>query len=139
MDDELASWAAEQLGRVSRMRVEVAEAIDVGDYESAIRISEEAFELSRLTLERLADVDGPETSPHEAMAFATLSDITVARAAVGRPDPEADSGLASLQSLLLLGRTGARPPETAMARRSCPHGRFTYDGHCLKKPPCPGI
>jgi len=140
MDEDLAGWAAEQLGRITQMRLEAAEAVVGGDYEAAIRISEQAFELSRFTLDRLADVEEPEITPYEAVAFATLADLAVARAASGQLDEGPGVDLASLgTALLLLARTDTRQPTTDAARRSCPHGRFSYTGQCLKRPPCPQL
>ena len=137
MDEELAGRAAEQYGRISQMRAEVVRAIAAGEYEAATSVAEQALELSKNSVELLDDAETAESVPHLVLAFALQADLTVARIAAGKPE-EVESGVASLDpGLLLSSYIDSVRSDLAMAARQCPHGRASYTGVCLAKPPCP--
>jgi hypothetical protein len=132
--EALSGRVAELYGRTTQMRVEVVRAIAAGEYETAIGIAEQAVgELDRKAPELLENAEITERLPLLALAFALQGDLTVARLAAGRPE-DVQSDFPSLSPDRLSTYFGSEPE---MATRRCPHGRATYTGYCLARPPCP--
>jgi hypothetical protein len=141
---ELADRIAVEYGKIIRLRLEYSSAMAEGEYSVAIGLAVRAAELSMAILDVLSDLREAESLPYVILAFATMADLGVARAADGDHSGAADV-LRSLRRLL--ARTA--PDETEqedidlsvgtqiLSQRMCPHGRASYTGHCLAKPPCP--
>jgi len=133
--EELIGRVAELYGRNTQTREEVVRAIAAGEYETAIDIAERALgELRRKTPELLEGAEIQEGFPLLALASALQVDLTVARIAAGRPE-DVDPGVPPVRADPDLSRYFSSEPE--MAARRCPHGRATYTGLCLARPPCP--
>jgi hypothetical protein len=138
MNREQAGRAAELYGRTTQARVEVVRAIADGEYETAIRIADEALGvLGQTAPELLDDAEIQESLPLLALVSALQGDLTVARIAAGRPE-DVQGGLAALSpDRFLASYFGSALSAPQMAARRCPHGRATYTGYCLARPPCP--
>jgi hypothetical protein len=146
MDEELADQAAEQYGRISELRAEVASAMTAGDYARASDMAEHAVELSTDMLRGLVNVPGIEGLPYRLLAFAVRDDLALLRASLGDfagiaqalTDLDEIWDAARQNVIQLLASVTYGSEETkAFGLRACPHGRPSYDGHCLARPPCP--
>lgn len=147
MDEEIARRAAELYGRISELRAEAASAVPAGDRARVAAILDQAFDLSTDMLRGLAGVRGVEALPYRLLAFAVRDDIALARASAGNLSSfaqvftdldevwsAANQDVAQVISGLVDRFLG---PDVSLALRACPHGRPSYDGHCLARPPCP--
>jgi hypothetical protein len=147
MDEGLADWLAELYGAILQMRAEFAEAMAEGRYSGAVALARRAVERSGEMLARLAEVPDPEALPYLILALAVRADLAAARAVDGDPAGAA-STLADVDSVWAHAAQRVvavrdqpdlviRP--TALVQRMCPHGRASYTGRCLARPPCPAI
>jgi hypothetical protein len=134
MEGHSESSAAEQYGEVASLRARAANAISAGDYGAAIGFSTHALRLSHDALSQL-DPDSPSAHPHQAMAYAVLSDLVAARAIAVEPEAPPEVTILELQVRTLVDRFG--PPAYPALPRYCPHGLPSYDGECMRIP-CPG-
>ncbi len=145
MDEELAGWAAGQYGRISQLRAEVTAAMAAGRYATAAALASRALELSTELLGRLSATAAAEALPYLTLAFAVRADAAAARAADGDPagaarvlaDPGSRWADAAQRIALLADQDGPTAGAGILAQRLCPHGRASYTGHCLARPPCP--
>ena len=146
MEEQLADWLAEQYGRVSQLRAQGASALAAGEYSTAINLAARTTELSREMLDRLSGAPDSEAFPYLILAFAARADMAAARAADG-DQRGASRALWDRDRLWAdaASRTGAvldqfddSDVSTAiLSQRICPHGRASYTGGCLARPPCP--
>ena len=132
---ERGSSDATALGRANQIRAEATRSLAAGDYERALRLTDEASKLIDSVIEPLAASDPASPAAFVGMQQALLvcGDLALTYSLLGRPD-QAEEPMRQAQ--LLLDR--ARRPMSPVAG-VCLHGRTTYDpdGDCLFIPPCP--
>jgi hypothetical protein len=146
VEEELADWLAEQYGRISQLRAQGASALTAGEYSTAINLAARTTELSREMLNRLSGAPDSEAFPYLILAFAARADMAAARAADGDQqgaslalwDRDPLWADAASRMRAVLDRSGDLNVSTAvLSQRICPHGRASYTGGCLARPPCP--
>jgi hypothetical protein len=131
----LSGWAAEQYGAIGELRAEAATAMAAGQHSRAEDLSQQALNLSRETVERLASQGAAAEIlvPHEVLAITALGDLASARTAAG----DLAGALEHLAAISRVLTQMDERPAMALARRRCPHGQPSYDGNCMSRPPCP--
>ncbi|GEM_PF-6321046 len=131
----LSGWAAEQYGAIGELRAEATRLMAAGEHSRAAEVAQQALEVCLQTVERLASQGaGAEILvPHEVLAITALGDLASASTAAG----DLAGALDHLAAIRRVVTQMDERPVVALARRRCPHGRASYDGNCLSRPPCP--
>jgi hypothetical protein len=124
------------LGHVAELRVETAQAVERGDFATAVEITGRALDEARGFARRLngaATAGLVVSAPVVAVTAALHADMSLALLGLG-DTTGATNQWEHVAELLPAGRE-AITHFTAVG--VCEHGNSSYTGRCYKRPPCP--